>query len=462
LNQVLPPIVITGDPVALSPVNADMSPATGTGLCGAFKSFGADPAETGVIESRSGGAGYPANHLDYSTEVNALMDGTTTSGGVDGTRIDATMTTAFDLSNQYANANVSAIGDFQGTAGCPPNPMGGPSYGCNFPGSAGQDSTDSFGARYRGYINVVPTGSSATNAPQAGQPIHFGLLADTVSVSVWDVQNGLPQQYLLLSRTWEGASSQSWRVTQEITFNKPGLYPIEIVYVHFDYAANLEFGMLFCAGCSDGMDFVDIDEGGLCASLPMLSASVSGMAPGVDRPAFSLAPTMPANFFQTASGAMSFPGQPAICQQCPRQYAGIAPLPPGICPAGAICNQAALCQSCDYTNPQTCGPNCVLCDNPTPICHTTTGSNMNGSCVQCEHDSDCAVGSHCLNLQCTPPPVPDGGGGMTGGSPGGCSCMILGKTSAGRDSPWALLSLLPFAMCALFLRRRWWQRAALR
>ena len=66
------------------------------------------------------------------------------------------MSSSFDLSNQFNVGSVIANGDYTYTPGCP-------DLGCEFPGSSGQITDQSFGSRFRGFFDVKPE--------WAGQPM---------------------------------------------------------------------------------------------------------------------------------------------------------------------------------------------------------------------------------------------------------------------------------------------------
>ncbi|HVG60422.1 MAG TPA: outer membrane exchange protein TraA family protein, partial [Hyalangium sp.] len=303
----LPDVVVSGDPVAPSPDQP------GTGLCVA-NSVSSDPATD-----------FPQSTSSYIGGMNDFIERTVTS------RTTYVLRTPFDLSNNYSTPPTSSRGDFvDAVPGCM-------SFGCDF---FVVDPTVSFGSRFRGYLNVTPE--------LLNKPLHFGFYTDdAVSLVIFDRNN---VQYQVINRPPQ-LGAPTWRTTNSVTFQKPGLYPIEILYAEVTDHAALEMSIL------DGV-FVDFER----TAPQSLSLSNSG---------FLLVP--PERFFQTETGRPSFPDDPTTpqdelsqCQQCNRANAN-APGNGGCgLNSGYYCNGAALCAPCDTA--RVCGPSCSPCGQSTPLC----------------------------------------------------------------------------------------------
>jgi outer membrane exchange protein TraA len=326
----LPDVVVTGDPVAPSPTQ------TGTGLCVA-NSVSTDPA-----------ADFPQSASSYIGGMNDFMERTAAS------RTTYVLRSRFDLSNNNTGGPQASRGDFvDAIQGCA-------SYGCNF---FINDPFTSFGSRIRGYLNVTPE--------MLNRPLHFGLYTDdAVSLVIFDKNN---VQYQVINRPPQ-LGLPTWRTTNSVTFQKSGLYPIELLYAEVSEHAALEFSLF------EGT-FTDFERA--ATQTPIVKLNEAG---------FSL--VAPERFFQTETGRPSFPDNPSTpqdelsqCQQCNRANAN-APGNGG-CGAnsGYYCNGAALCAPCDTA--RTCGPSCSPCGQSTPNC-----VNVNGTftCVECTGDSQCPNG----------------------------------------------------------------------
>lgn len=263
--------------------------------------------------------------------------------------------TPFDLSNNIVGGTEASRGDFvDAVPGCP-------SYGCSF---FVNDPFTSFGSRFRGYLNVTPD--------MVNKPLHFGFYTDdAVSFVIFDRNN---VQYQVINRPPQ-LGAPTWRTTNSVTFQRSGLYPVELLYAEVTDHAALEFAIL------DGSltDFDDFER--TANQSPIVKLNDSG---------FLLVP--PEKFFQTETGRPSFPDDPATpdedelnhCQQCNRANAN-APGNGGCgLNSGYYCNGAALCAPCDTS--RVCGPSCSPCGQSTPLC-----VNVNGTftCVECTDDAQC-------------------------------------------------------------------------
>jgi outer membrane exchange protein TraA len=326
----LPDVVVTGDPVAPSPGRP------GTGLCVA-NSVSTDPATD-----------FPQSTSSYIGGMNDFMERTAAS------RTTYVLRTPFDLSNNNTGGTQASRGDFvDAVQGCA-------SYGCSF---FVNDPSTSFGSRFRGYLNVTPD--------MVNKPLHLGFYTDdAVSFVIFDHNN---VQYPVINRPPQ-LGFPTWRTTNTVTFQRPGLYPIEILYAEVTDHAALEFALL------DGT-FSDFERG--ANQTPIVSLSDSG---------FLLLPSE--RFFQTETGRSSFPDDPGTpqdelsqCQQCNRANAN-APGNGGCgLNSGYYCNGAALCAPCDTA--RVCGPSCSPCGASTPYCINSNGSY---TCVECNADSQCPDG----------------------------------------------------------------------
>jgi outer membrane exchange protein TraA len=371
-------IDINDEPIAPSPLDDKGDIKNGQGICAAFR---AEPQALSIFPFRN--ANYPGvGKEEFLNAANQFMDGMIGSS-MAGTRQDATLETAFDLSNFANIPGIGSSGDFINTRGCPQDSMLGYSPGCLFPAAGASDVLKGFGTRFRGFINVRPE--------WVPQVLHFGFYTDdSVSVALWskrvdpvDKKKFQLNQHLLISRASDGSTTK-YRVTNGIKFPKPGLYPIEIVHATYRDAAVLEFAIF---GQSR---FDDIDE-------PTNMTSMTLSAQG-----FSLEFTQPANFFQTASGAESYPGKPSECKQCPRSQ--VNTLATDKCGRGYYCNEAALCSPC--VGDQFCGNSCTECKAPEPFCvrdPRSSDPNRDYTCVQCRDDNDCSQGLKCVRGQCKNP-----------------------------------------------------------
>ncbi|HYV47528.1 MAG TPA: outer membrane exchange protein TraA family protein, partial [Myxococcaceae bacterium] len=116
------PTLVTGGPAAAA------LPSGGPGLCG-----------TSAL-STSPASDFPQQTTTFNSGVNAFLDART------GSRVTSVLRTAFDLSNNNQTGMGLSQGDFVDAQlpACP-------SWGCPF---AFNDTTTSFGSRFRGYLNV--------------------------------------------------------------------------------------------------------------------------------------------------------------------------------------------------------------------------------------------------------------------------------------------------------------------
>lgn len=390
-KQCLEPVAIDGDPVPATPplVAVDFKTVPGTGICGAFRSSG-NPNGTFAQQP----ANWPATDTRqaFADSVNNFMDGPGTVA--DGTRTDQTLRTVFDLSNNIDLSGENSQGDY-------PSPDCGNTNGCPFPGSGTASLSDGFATRFRGYLYVPPE--------WAGQIMHLGFFADDrVAVNIFsktaDPQNPF-KKWLIVSHGLD-AGSAKYRLTNQVTFPKSGLYPIEIVHAQVFSAAILEFAIFFASGSDT---FQDVDE--------PYNTNQTKL-----NPMFQLRYTEPAQFYQTSWGRPPYlftPPQPPPnnydlnrCKQCPRANAdwGQDPAPAGGKAAGCesdhFCNEAAVCAPCLVN--RHCGASCQICTKPSPVCVPDVNDPDNAAlahCDQCSTDGDCPAGQKCTaNNKCVLPP----------------------------------------------------------
>jgi outer membrane exchange protein TraA len=365
----LAPGLARAAPVTVSEGAAGAVDGQGTGLCAA--------SAVSTDFNMDFGTNNPAN---YTTAINAFIDAHTAD------RVESVIRTVLDLSNNNSAGLQTSYGDFI-DAVLPDCKTGGCDFFVN-------DTTTAFASRLRGFFNVTPE--------LANKPIHFGIYADdAVSLTIYD--KTLAEHRVVVRPFTIGAPA--WRLTNQVTFSTPGLYPIEILYAELtEHAA---FEMSYFVGT-----FQDFER--MANTVPIVQLHHAG---------FQL--FAPTSFFQTESGAPSFPDL-ATCKQCERQFVNM----PGNngCDAGQHCNEAALCAPCDTD--RFCGSTCSPCGADTPFC-----MNLNGNvqCAGCRTDADCASGSTCDpdTKSCQGSPAGAGGAGGSGsggsgdddgGSQSGCDC----------------------------------------
>ena len=318
-----------------------------------------------------------------------LLDRNLYNGGVnsfieahknDITFRESVIRTLLDLSNNHTEpGDQSSFGDFRNVM-LPTCATG----GCGF--FVNNDST-AFASRLRGFLNVTKD--------LAGQPIHFGFYVDdAISFTIFDKNaTAFPVKIRPLT---VGAST--WRTTETVTFEKEGLYAVELLYVQFVEHAALE--MSFFIG-----NFADFER--LATVDPVITLDSAG---------FTLFP--PTSFFHALSGVPSFPDLTA-CKQCNRQFVN----QPGNngCPLGLYCNEAALCAPCDSAI--FCGPTCSPCGGSTPFC---INRNDQYQCGECRDDGDCRPGSQCQDGTCVDCSSNDScAGNSCNCCPGGTQCTPL-------------------------------------
>ena len=318
-------------PVTIPSAVADAIAGQGQGLCVASAVSTTPNLDFGALAAGT-----------YNAGMNAFMEAHKAD------RTERVLRSIFDLSNNNSSGLKLSYGDFVG-AMTPACGTGGCDLFVN-------DTTTSFGSRFRGFINV--------RSDLVNTPVHLGFYADdAVSLVVYDKNgNGYP---VITQPPILGAPT--WRVTETITFAEEGLYPLEILYVEIVEHVALE--MSYYKGV-----FSDFQRP--ANQVPVVSLETAG---------FTLFPRD--FFFQTISGAPSYPdlGQ---CEQCDRQFVG--QIGNNGCDQGYYCNEAALCAPCDTA--YYCGPTCSPCGGMTPFC---VNGNAGFTCVSCRDDKDCKQGFSC-------------------------------------------------------------------
>ncbi|MCK6592501.1 MAG: hypothetical protein L6Q76_33520, partial [Polyangiaceae bacterium] len=382
---------------ALLPAPASAEPASipepiaphlelqGTGLC-------AVTAESATPLSDFGSLDFPT----YNQGMNAFIDKHKAD------RLEYVVRKLFDLSNNNTSGNQNSRGDFLDAVlpDCK-------SYGCDFvpdyfPNYAlFNDPTKAFGVRARGFLNVTPE--------LAGKPLHIAFYTDdAVSLTIWDKNANV---YLPILHPGDPFAA-AYRVSENITFEKAGVYPLEILYFEGSEHAALE--MTYYVGM-------------LAPQYGQVSLTVSNK----DRGGILFTPE---SFFHTLSGEPSFPDLNQ-CQQCDRQFVNQAGN--NGCVPGYYCNEAALCAPCDTAI--FCGPTCSPCGGETPFCVNINGKDECGGCRddydckagfecdpikhvchECNDDDDCVKGDICVDHSCVPCANPDQCGGVS------CNCCGVG------------------------------------
>ncbi|MDI1442612.1 outer membrane exchange protein TraA family protein [Polyangium sp. 6x1] len=399
IGLALAPAVARAEPVVVPEGVADAVDGVGTGLCAA-SAISTNPVMDWNLNSPG----------SYTESVDTFIDAHAAD------RVENVIRSRLDLSNNAASGPKMSYGDFIDAE--LPDCMTG---GCDF---FVNDTTTTFASRIRGFFNVT--------ADLANKPIHFGVYADdAISLTVYDKN---ANAYPVVVRAPE-LGTATWRVTNEVTFSTPGLYPIEILYTQIAEHAALEIS--YFVG-----DFDDFKRG--ANTPPIVKLNEAG---------FTLLPST--SFFQTLSGTPSYPDL-GVCKQCERQFVNQAGS--NGCDAGQYCNEAALCAPCD-TN-ELCGPSCAPCGGDTPFC-----VNLNGNlqCGGCRTDADCPSGATCdpNTKTCNEPSSPAGSGGAggnggSGGDSGGPhgSCGYRAEPSASHAGIAGILCLVSAALAHARSRRR--------
>ena len=337
----LPDVLVTGEPVALSPAEA------GTGLCMAT-SVSTDPA-----------VDFPTAEGSFPSGMNAFMEASAAG------RVTSVLRSALDLSNGNTTGPQLSVGDYVAAVpGCG-------SAGCSF---TFNDTTTSFAVRLRGYLSVTPS--------MIARPLHFGAYADdAISVAIYDLAGNV---YQVISRP-PLLGTTAWRTTNTVTFVASGLYPVEILYAEIAEHAALELSLL------DGA-FTDFERAATATPVEELDAG-----------GFSL--MAPEWLFQTVTGQPSVAADLDACAQCDRaDVGGDGGCGAGrYCNTAAICapcdNSDAcgqLCVACPENTPVCldagAGFNCVACASDAHCPGGTFCEPSIHACVACLEDTHCPGG----------------------------------------------------------------------
>lgn len=326
------PTPAQADPVTISEPVAPPLEGNGFGLCMASAVSSSPSADFGFLDQGN-----------YNGSLNSFIEAHRDD------RVESTLRTPFDLSNNNISGTQASLGDFRDATMDPACQAGGCGFFIN-------DDTTSFGSRLRGYLNIT--------ADLANQPIHFGFYADdAVSLTFFDRSADI---YQVMIRPPQ-LGIPTWRLTETVTFEQPGLYPLEILYVEIAEHSALEMSYLMGS-------FEDFERPS--SQSPVIQLDEAG---------FTL--FQPIQFFQTLSGSPAFADLDQ-CKQCDRQFVNRAGN--NGCDGGYYCNDAALCAPCDTS--LFCGPTCSPCGAATPFCINRNGDN---TCVECLEDSDCRDGFQC-------------------------------------------------------------------
>lgn len=391
--------VAKADPVIVPTSVAEVLQGQGTGLCIAQAISPSPAADFGNL-----------NVGNYNGSLNTFMEAHKAD------RVESVIRTLLDLSNNNSSGLQSSFGDF--TNAVDTCKLG----GCDF---IVNDTTTAIGARGRGYLNVT--------ADMVGKIIHFGLYTDdAVSLTFFGPSGAI---HPIIIRPPQ-LGLPTWRVTNSVTFQEAGLYPLEILWAEIAEHAALEMSWLV----DDA--FVDFER-------------PANQAPVVKLKGAGFQLFGPESFSQTLSGQPSFQDVNA-CQQCERQFANL----PGNhgCPSGYYCNDAALCAPCDSA--VVCGPTCSPCGGDTPFCINvneqfkcvsctedtqcapgcTCDPDLNECvCLECEKDGDCEYGSVCENNACVPC--------LTSSECAGNSCNCCPTTPDGKQMTCAAIAKDGIPMC---------------
>ncbi|WP_438036627.1 outer membrane exchange protein TraA family protein [Sorangium sp. So ce204] len=299
----------------------------------------------------------PGERLAYNDKVNAFIERSPSEAAAE--YHEYVVRTVLDLSNNNSDIDEDdnedgegplSYGDFTGLMS-----MTCQQGGCDFPWNS-DGTSQPFGSRLRGFL-IVPE-------EIVRRPVHIGFYADdAISLTFWDKLNGVKPVMVRPARL----GLPTWRLTNTVIFEKPGLYPLEILYVEIAEHAALE--MSYFVG-----EFEDFE----------LGARVAG-SESLKEANYSL--FQPAQFFQTLSGSPSFPDLDQ-CQQCNRQFAGQHGT--NGCPGSYYCNEAALCAPCDTA--RFCGESCSACTGDTLFCINLEGRTQ---CAECRTSEDCRDGFVC-------------------------------------------------------------------
>lgn len=373
----LPEVLVRGDPVEPPILLPNGQPRDGIGLCAAYRSSPlGDPMPDVMWGTQPIQANLSSTWFLFPEKINEFMDRPTPP------RAESRMSTLFDLSNYWTTPMLNAIGDYTNETNCA-DPRG-----CPFPAATDDMQSRPFASRFRGFLQIGPG--------DVGSQLHFGFFSDdSVAMMIWDVERrdgnrAVMRVHPVVSRA-ASIQGASWRLTNRVTFMKPGLYPVEIVAGRYYEAGVLEFAIL-----RDNPSFSDIEQ----PAAPMMM--------GLKAQNFKLIP--PTMFFQSTRFFRDeanprefdyFPfkkSAPDKCQQCSRQYAGDPKQGRAAgCEPAYYCNEAALCAPCLVDN--ACGASCSPCEAPTPYCVPARSGDM--ECAECRDDNDCSRGKKCVAGKCT-------------------------------------------------------------
>jgi len=206
------------------------------------------------------------------------------------------------------------------------------------PGAVPQGNDRNFAIRLRGYINV-----DVNDAQKLRRTL--GILADDgARLTIGDVPITVP----------DVSEQHASRRLQQIQYQQPGLYPIELVYYN-----NGSVGVLQLAQTTEL-----IPENTRPTNLSAMGLSLVGSPFG--------------NIYANTELYTARFGKVQACVDCTSDSA---------CASGSYCakdwgssKQEGLCQPCNSAD--RCGPSCAACTGATPYC-------SEGSCIPCPAGMSC-------------------------------------------------------------------------
>ena len=198
----------------------------------------------------------------------------------------------------------------------------------------------------------------------------------------------------LLGKPWcqpcdPRGTGQRWRVSNEIKFQKPGLYPIQIHYAQFAGAAALEVSVYVVNAVEDplGDNFRHwYQNWGWNQTTPSGTYDPCFEGGNCPKPISNYLFNLldPKRVFQSVTG------EPLSCAyQCDPKSPNSKD-----CVEGSFCNPAGICEPCDAST--HCGPSCKQCGADKPVCSKV---NNEYKCVECNADSDCSGSQTCTTAK---------------------------------------------------------------
>lgn len=301
-------------PITLDKTNsvADARRDPGTGVCGSIIHFKTQMAPVNTVPDASTLLNKPASDPAITGRKSTIFDNLNFRNNDPSSGGDFTIPMYIDSYLPYSANNAAMPPDFDPITG---------------------DSN--IAMRVRGYLNVTNT--------LGGAPVTFAINCDDFCSLTIGKKPIIPLAHLQIAG----------RITQQVIFKDPGLYPIEMVYAQNTNVAFMELSRALSAEPEGAqINGVDTSKFKLITATDMYSAII---------------------------------GSNVSCQECGA---------PGMdCSTGNYCGDG-LCQACNV--PDHCGPTCQTCPTNARICNA-------GKCVQCTADDQCPPGQTCNNGTCAPP-----------------------------------------------------------